>query len=237
MRYFKCESQFDSEDLKATYSVLVHKKEELNRRAKVLDRIGTIVFFIVSVALFIANQWLIIALIPKLWSGETWLLMLFSVLFCVVIVAIEEVMAGFLSLVLGAMIATPLWMPHDTVVRKEGKRLRKEILQKNCQHLWEFYELQEPCIVTKCYDSSDKRFKNHDICLFVTNGELRLTTNLHHGFLDMRRDLGCYAFVPGEIELSACQVADRSAVEIRCGEVAFLLGQRAKSFVEQILVS
>ena len=89
-------------------------------------------------------------------------------------------------------------------------------------------------MVTKCYDSSDKRFKDQDICMIMADGELRLTTNLQHGFLDMRRDLGCYAFQSGEIHLSESRAGERQAVELRCGEVTFLLGQRAKVITDHM---
>jgi len=239
MRYFKCDTQVDNEDLKATHGVLVQKKDNMNRRDKVRERIGLVVLCVVFLTLFIASQWLISFATDKVldvFGDETLLLGLMSVLLCIVFVASAEGLALALSLVLGALIAVFLWGPRDQEVRKEDKRLREETLRRACQHLRQFYGFQEPSVVTKCYDSSDKRFKDHDICLFMADGELRLTTNLQHGFLDMRRDLGCYAFLPEEIQLSDSRAGERQAVELRAGEVTFLLGQRAKAFVEQNLI-
>lgn len=236
MRYFKCETEPNNEDLKAQHGALVRQKEKINHRDVVLDKLGWVVLGVVFLTLFIASQWLTSFATEKVWNifgDETWLLGLISILLCAVFVAVVEAVAVVLSLVLGVMIAEPLWMPHDTAVRKEDKRLRQETLERACRHLREFYGFQEPCVVTKCYDSSDKRFKDHDICLFLADGELRLTTNLRHGFLDMRRDLGCYAFGAGEIQLSESRAGERPAVELKAGEVTFLLGQRARAFVEK----
>ena len=77
--------------------------------------------------------------------------------------------------------------------------MKKEIFSKACEHLRRYYKLQEPYVVTKCFTATDKRFQNHDVCIFVVGDELRMTADLTRGFLYGERDLGCYAFKKEEI--------------------------------------
>lgn len=236
MRYFKCETEPNNEDLKAQHGALVQKKEKINRRDAVLDKLGWVVFAVAFLGLMIGSQWPISCVTAAAWDvigRETVILAVISTIVAVVFAVTSEIAVFFCSIALAALMASPLWGPRESGIRKKEKELRQETLERACRHLREFYGFQEPCVVTKCYDSSDKRFKDHDICLFVAERELRLTTNLLHGFLDMRRDLGCYAFRPEEIQLSDSRAGERQAVELRCGEVTFLLGQRARSFVEK----
>ena len=93
--------------------------------------------------------------------------------------------------------------------------------------------MQEPCIVTKCYDASDKKFKNHDVCIFVVGDELRITTNLKNGFFREEKDLGCHAFLRDEVTVTKIEGEKFLMAELRAGETTFLLGYRAKGFIEK----
>ena len=110
---------------------------------------------------------------------------------------------------------------------------KKEILSKACGHLRDYYGLQEPYIITKCFDAADKKFQKHDVCLFIVGDELRITVDLIHGFLHGERDLGCYAFVKHEITLSKQPCGQQLMLEMKAGENTFLLGYRAKGFIEK----
>ena len=137
---------------------------------------------------------------------------------------------GFLvSCILGVVAATPIYNKVD----KSQMNMTRKITSQACEHLREFYGLQEPCIVTKCFASSDENFKNHDVCIFVVGDELRITTNLKNGFVHREKDLGCYAFLRDEITLAKIEGEKFLMAELRAGEVTFLLGYRAKGFVEK----
>ena len=97
----------------------------------------------------------------------------------------------------------------------------------------DYYELQEPYIITKCFDATNKIFKNHDVCIFVVGDELRLTTDIVHGFLYEERDLGCYAFKRDEITLSKQQNGNHLIAELKSDNAIFLLLYRAKRFIEE----
>ena len=238
MRYFKYESPMplDTAEQKQRLAALTEAEKKVRRRDKIMTVLAWAVGAVVFLALFVLGQWAngritdgIFALVGDasvVWSVISVIACLvFTVIFEIVIVAVSFLVAGFASL--------PFWNAISNSNAK-AKKERQELLSDSCAFLREFYGFQEPFVVTKCYDSSDKRFKDHDICLFVADGELRLTTNLQHGFLDMRRDLGCYAFQFGEIQLSESQAGERQAVELRCGEVTFLLGQRAKVITDHM---
>ena len=111
--------------------------------------------------------------------------------------------------------------------------MKKEIFSKACVNLRNYYKLQEPYIITKCFDATDKKFKNHDVCIFVVRDELRITSNLIRGFLHGERDLGCYAFKQNEITLSKQQNGKYLIAERKADNNVFLLGYRAKGFIEK----
>lgn len=116
--------------------------------------------------------------------------------------------------------------------------MKKDVFSKACSHLRDYYGLQEPYIITKCFDSSNEAFKNHDICIFVVNNELRITVDLVRGFLYSDKDLGCYAFSGDEITLTKKQNEKQLLVELKVDDgvsnnITFLLGYQAKGFIEK----
>jgi ASC-1-like (ASCH) protein len=94
------------------------------------------------------------------------------------------------------------------------------------------YQLTEPCLVTKCYQcQNDEKFNLHDVCIFVTGDELRITTNLLHGFFNPENDLGCYILSRDEISLSKIPYNGTLATSLCCPDTTFILGQRAYGFI------
>lgn len=240
MRYFKYDSPTlpDTAEQKQRFAVLTKAEKKVRRRDKLLTALAWIVGVAVFLALIALGQWTHSRIVDKIFAffGDE------SVgwgIVSVIVVFVFTVCFMFGALIISSLIAIvaalPFWSFVTKTQHEKVKRERRELLSDSCAFLREFYGFQEPCVVTKCYDSSDKRFKDHDICLFIVDGELRLTTNLQYGFMDMRRDLGCYAFEPGELQLSESRAGERPAVEVKAGEVTFLLGQRARTFVEQNL--
>ena len=209
-------------DLKQHYAGLSAKEQARRRRFLWLHRLGTVVFWLLFLASFIGLVLLIRKIEPV--SDSALDAMLHPLLLIVL-----GFVALILSVILGALAAAPLWGRNQAI----EKDLRQVLLRQATQELRQFYGFQEPFLVTKCYRASDRRFDRHDVCLFLVDGKLRLTVNLHYGFFDLRRDLGCYEFDFSEIELLPGRYKEREAVELRFGEITFLLGQQAKTFVEQ----
>lgn len=224
VRYFKyknTDKNFNSA-LKEQYKALTVDEKRTIRKQRIWEKVSTIVFYIVFFACAIAGIWLI-TLIPKL-SGSFWGILGFvgKVMLGIVVL----IVSGFLT----AGLTKPLWKKVESF---HLPSMKKEIFSKACGHLREYYGLQEPYIVTKCFDASDEAFKNHDVCIFVVGEELRITTDLIRGFLYGERDLGCYAFQKDEILLSKQQNGSRLIAELKAGTASFLLGYRAKSFIEK----
>ena len=86
------------------------------------------------------------------------------------------------------------------------------------------------------FNSTDKKFANHDVCIFVVGDELRITTNLVQGFLHGERDLGCYAFKKEEITLSKHNDGNHLIAELKANKIVFLLGYRAKGFINKFFL-
>ena len=100
-----------------------------------------------------------------------------------------------------------------------------------------FYQFQEPFLVTKCYHCDDRRFDRHDVCMFAVGDELRITANLHYGFFDPKRDLGCYCLTRDEIVLSDTQYKDRLAVELQAEDVSFVLAAQAAAYIKKLFLN
>ena len=223
MRYFRYDGPAANvSDLKQHYAGLSAKEQARQRRFLWLHRLGTVVFWLLFLASFIGFVLLIRKIEPV--SDSVLDAILHTIL---------SVCLGFFALIfsaiLGALAAAPLWGKKADC----EKALRRKLLSQACGDLRQFYGFQAPFLVTKCYRASDRRFNRHDVCLFLVDGKLRLTVNLHYGFFDLRRDLGCYEFDFSEIELLPGRYKEREAVELRFGEITFLLGRQAKTFIEK----
>ena len=223
MRYFKCKGPKSTENpvLRAQYAEYQKQEERLARRNMALGGIGCGLFLLVTGAGFGFFIWGLTR-IPKP-EGNVFLMIAYMLG-----IAILGMVGMVLIIVIGLLISVPIW-------KRTNRRTisRQDILSKACEHLREYYGLQEPCIVTKCYDASDKKFKNHDVCIFVVGDELRITTNLKNGFFREEKDLGCHAFLRDEVTVTKIEGEKFLMAELRAGETTFLLGYRAKGFIEK----
>lgn len=222
MRYFKCDAQPEAQDLQQQFANLSQCEQKKLRLQKPRNRIGNVLFFTVTVLLLILGFWFVCHM--SFWGGTFWqtLLLIILEIFCFACVTI-------LAPILGVLAAYPFW--NKDSIRE--KKQRRELLQLGCQQQRDFYGFREPFWVTKCFDASDKRFRRHDVCLFMADGELRLTVNLHYGFFDPARDLGCYAFSPEEVTVRMTQWKAHPALELTAGETTFLLGTKALPFLKK----
>lgn len=226
MRYFKYKNTNKnvSNALKDQYKTLTSCEKRIFRKEKRWRKFSTIVSHIVFISSAIAGLYLIKS-IPQ---PSGWFLKL--------LVYIGKAIVGVISLIVAGVftfgVTMPLWKKVESY---HLPTMKKEIFSKACSHLRDYYGLREPYIVTKCFDATDNMFQNHDVCLFVVGDELRITADLMRGFLHAERDLGCYAFRKHEIVLSKQQTGKHLLVELKGDNTIFLLGYRAKAFIEQNL--
>ena len=228
MRYFKYKNNKKNIDnaLKEQYLTLTKGEKHIVRKERLWRRCSGIIAVILFISCMVASVCLL-EIIPH--PSNQWL---------EVFVVMGKVIAGFgLLIVSGALtygITYPLWKKVESF---NIPLMKKEIFSKACEHLRDYYELQKPYIITKCYDSTDEKFKNHDVCIFVVNDELRITADLIRGFLHEYRDLGCYVFKRDEIEISKICENNFLSAELKVEDTIFLLGYRAKRFIENSFLS
>lgn len=200
-------------------------EQRKHRKNDVLQVLGVIQFFLIS-GLCTGVGINLLLLIPK---PENVLLF---ILYCVALVVATVIILAF-SMSLGVMLAGPIFNKTEDVELIIGKTSASQA----CDHLRRYYGLQEPFIVTKCFDCTNENFKNHDVCLFVCGEELRITADLLRGFVNGEKDLGCYAFRADEISLIKQEKDGRLALEMKAGNIVFLLGYRAKGFIKKYYLS
>ena len=228
MRYFKYQNTDKnySMALKEQYKSLTADEQRTFRREKFWRNFS----LIVSCAIFFSSVitgFLLLKFLPQPVS------VIWRILSSVgkTILGIAILIAGG---ILTACFTKPLWKKADSF---HLPSMKKVIILKACCHLRIYYGLTEPYIITKCFHASDPKFKNHDVCIFVLGDELRITADLVHGFLHGERDLGCYAFQKQEITLTKQEKNGHLAVELKAENTTFLLGYRAKSFIEKNYIS
>lgn len=224
MRYFKYKNTDKNRNqaLKAQYKSLAAEEKRTVRREKrwrwMHNALSFVIFFLYMVAVV-----RLLKLVPVPTQG----LLRF-------LASIGRYLIGLLLSIPGAVLAG--WL--TTPLRKKADSfhiasMKKEIFSAACAHLREYYGLKEPYLLTKCFGSSDPKFRDHDVCIFITGDELRITTDLINGFLHGSRDLGCYAFQREEVILTKQYLGEQLIAELNCGDAVFLLGYRAKGFIER----
>ena len=224
MRYFR------HDPLKPEKRKMVTQERVLTAEEKKRDRQGRVLNALALAAkaaifcLFFGGCLVLIAHIPLPESP-------FLRLLAIIGIFIVAIAAFLLCGLLASLAAAPI----DTAAQKRMVIKGSNSYDAAIPILREYYGWTEPCIVTKCYDSNDKRFKNRDICLFVADGELRLTANLRHGFSVREADLGCYAFTPDDITSAQIPGEHGTVTVLTSGEHVFSLGRRAKGYIRKFI--
>lgn len=225
LRYFiryKYTNKISKNAQKEQYKTLSDSDKRIYRKKRRWQRFSTFFVYLIFTP-FAAAGVLLFLCVP---SPDEW--------FWKLLVVIAKLLACIFFLIVGVVLVdkltSGLWKKVDSFRLPD---MKKDIPAKACSHLRNCYGLREPYIITKCFDATDKKFKNHDVCIFVVGDELRITADLVHGFLHSNRDLGCYAFKEHEIALTKRLWNERPAAELSAGETSFLLGYRAKGFIEK----
>ncbi len=224
MRYYKYKNTDKNINnaLKEQYKTLTEDEKRTFRKEKRWRKFSTIVSLIIYISCIVAGIFLLKSIpLPSAWFLE-------------ILVIVGKVIIGFILLIASGVLTVALTMPLWKKVESfHIPSIKKDIFSKACKHLRDYYQLQEPYLITKCFDSTDKKFENHDVCIFVVSDELRITTDLVRGFLHGERDLGCYAFKKEEITLSKQNVGNHLIAELKANNIVFLLGYRAKGFIDK----
>lgn len=222
MRYFKYKNTNKNLNnaLKEQYKTLTEDEQRTFRKEKRWRKFSMIVSCIVYILCLIKGGSLVASIpMPSIWYWK-------------ILVIAGKVLLSLCVLITGVLLTAGLTMPLWKKVESfHIPSVKKEIFSKACAHLRNYYNLQKPYIVTKCFNATDKKFQNHDVCLFIVGDELRITTDLVSGFLHGERDLGCYAFKKEEITLTKVENGKHLVAELKADDTVFLLGYRAKGFI------
>ena len=226
MRYFKCDT-LKQEDRKMVYQdiELTDEEKKSDRQGKFLNFLGTLLFFVVFVAVFVGSLFLIVRISTP------------QNPFLFILVVIVMLILGFGALIVAVLIGSFVSSPIHKKAQEKLAIQKRNCFDKSIIFLREYYGWTEPCIVTKCYDSSDERFKNRDVCIFLVGDELRITADLRHGFSIKENDLGCYAFKADEFSLEQFQGEKFLITKFKSEDLVFHLGRRAKGFIEKRFIS
>ena len=228
MKYFKYKNTDKTHNsaLKAQYKALSEGEKRIVRKEKMWRRILNILIYLFYFAFMVAVVWSL-KLVP---TPKELFFRILSTIGKIIIAFFLSILGGFLALI----ITTPVQRKLESY---KIPALKKDIFRKACAHLREYYGLKEPFILTKCFDSTDRKFRDHDVCIFIVDSELRITTDLINGFLYGERDLGCYTFKADEITLTKQHHKDRLAIELKSGDTVFLLGYRAMGYIRSNLLN
>ena len=226
MRYFKCDTLRHEDRQIVTQDVAMTEEEKKNdRQGKILNVCGTVLFSLVLIASFVCGY----ILIEKIPLPEH---LFFLILAFAGRIALY-LFAFIVALIIGTVVSQPIYKKAQTKLIV----CKRIYFDKALISLRDYYGWTEPCIVTKCYDSSDKKFKNRDVCLYVFNNELRITADLKHGFSIRENDLGCYVFNVDEFSLEQIQGEKFLITKLKSEDLVFHLGRRAKGFIEKRFIS
>ena len=224
MRYYKYKNTDKNINnaLKEQYKTLTEDEKRTFRREKRWRKFSKIIFLVIYISIVVSGIFLLKSIpLPSAWPLK-------------ILVIVGEMIIGFILLIASGVLTVALTMPLWKKVESfHIPSIKKEIFSKACTHLRDYYQLQEPYIVTKCFDATDKKFVNHDVCIFVVGDELRITTDLVRGFLHGERDLGCYAFKKEEITLTKQDNGNHLIVALKANNTVFLLGFRVKGFIDK----
>jgi len=224
MKFYKHPTTIEGYNAHRTlYKALDKKEKRQYKKAKFFGFIGKIVSLLtVCLCMVVAIQ--VSNLIRPFADG------VFFYILNGIIKFLFRVCCFIVSLILSVLVALPLWN-----MGAKHQKEQKDILRfKATEHLRTAYKLTEPCLVTKCYEClDDAKFNLHDVCIFFVGDELRITTNLLHGFFNPVNDLGCYMFSKDEVTVTMIPYKETVAAKLACSEITFILGQRAYKFIKK----
>lgn len=221
MRYFKFKKmnkirkKADIAHL-ATLSKEEQKKIRKSRFfCKIVSCIGIGLFFFLLVICI-----LLIELIPV--PDGIILTILYGILYFI-LALISLIICGFI-----------VGIPTIYLLKKVGydePLLKKEFISSASDIIRDYYGLKDNYLLTKCFYASDERFINHDICIFRYEDEIRITTDIVHGYINDKSNLGCYAIKIHEIKLYKDELNDKRVTVLEFGKDKFIVGIKSYSFI------
>ena len=225
MKYFKYRNiskvqQLAYKERLASVGKDEQKKIKRSDRLEKLLSISGLIFFICCFGLFI----FFIKLIPV---PKNILLKILYGIGCAILGLIGLIISG---------IATGI--PFGILLDKINYNLpemRKEFIKKASEPIRKYYGLSDEYLITKCFESTNTLFNDHDICIFRYSNEIRMTTDIVKGFINVNCDLGCYSIKFNELKIYKDDYNNKRVTVLEFDKEKFVIGIKAYSYIAKLM--
>ena len=196
------------------------KKAKRSERLTKLVSFCGIIFFFCCFGMFI----FFIKLIPV--PKNTFLIILYGIA-CVILGLIALIISAISTLI-------PFGILLDKV-RYNLPEMRKEFIKKASEPIRKYYGLSDDYLITKCFESTNTLFNDHDICIFRYGNEIRITTDIVKGFINGNCDLGCYSIKFNELKIYKDDYNNKRATILEFDKEKFVIGIKAYSYIAKLM--
>lgn len=195
------------------------KAKRSERLTKVVSFCG-IIFFFCCFGMFL----FFIKLIPV--PKNTFLIILYGI-GCVILGLIALIISAISTLI-------PFGILLDKV-RYNLPEMRKDFIKKASEPIRKYYGLSDEYLITKCFESTNTLFNDHDICIFRYGNEIRITTDIVKGFINGNCDLGCYSIKFNELKTYKDDYNDKRVTVLEFDKEKFVIGIKAYSYISRLM--
>lgn len=225
MKYFKYRNinkvqQLANKQRLASLGKDEKKKAKRSERLTKLVSFCGIIFFFCCFGMFI----FFIKLIPA--PKNTFLIILYGI-GCAILGLIALIISAITTLI-------PFGILLDKV-RYNLPEMRKEFIKKASEPIRKYYGLLDEYLITKCFESTNTLFNDHDICIFRYGNEIRITTDIVKGFINGNCDLGCYSIKFNELKTYKDDYNDKRVTVLEFDKEKFVIGIKAYSYIAKLM--
>ena len=145
------------------------------------------------------------------------------------------IILGFIGLIIsGIATGIPFGILLDKI-KYNLPEMKKEFIKKASEPIRKYYGLSDEYLITKCFESTNSLFNNHDICIFRYGNEIRITTDIVKGFINGNCDLGCYSIKFNELKICKDDYNDKRVTVLEFHKEKFVIGIKAYSYIAELM--
>ena len=156
-------------------------------------------------------------------------------IFLVILYGIGCAILGFIGLIIsGIATGIPFGILLDKV-RYNLPEMLKEFIKKASEPIRKYYGLSDEYLITKCFESTNTLFNDHDICIFRYGNEIRITTDIVKGFINGNCDLGCYSIKFNKLKIYKDDYNGKRTTILEFDKEKFVIGIKAYSYISKLM--
>ena len=145
------------------------------------------------------------------------------------------IILGFIGLIIsGIATGIPFGILLDKI-KYNLPEMKKEFIKKASEPIRKYYGLSDEYLITKCFESTNSLFNNHDICIFRYGNEIRITTDIVKGFINGNCDLGCYSIKFNELKIYKDDYNDKRVTVLEFHKEKFVICIKAYSYIAELM--